>query len=66
MEWEKLEIIEWLINNASNKEIDGIYKFCCTDDWVGGILRFFTRAEFRKFQEEIKQINEADIWGVED
>lgn len=33
MHWEKLEIIEWLVENASNKEIEGLYKFMGKQDF---------------------------------
>lgn len=62
MEWEKLEIIEWLINNASNKEIDGMYQFLVQGNYVDGLIKFFTREEYRQFKEEFNETEETQIW----
>lgn len=65
-EREIYEIIEWLINDASLQEIDGIHQFLIDEEWVNGLTKFFTRKEFRQFKEEINKVDETYIWEEED
>lgn len=57
MHWEKMEIIEWLVENASNKEIEGLWLFLCEGKFIDGLYKFMTKKEFKLFHEDMKYID---------
>ena len=57
MMWEKMEIIEWLVENASNKEIEGLWLFICEGKWIDGLYKFMGKQDFKSFREDMWYID---------